>query len=139
MSAGEFAVDVVIDTSVIIAVIAGEPERDRLIGLTQGVSLLAPPSVHWEIGNAFSAMPRRGRTTYEAVMRGLELYRGAPIRFVQVELEESMALASALGISAYDAYLLACARRYRAPLLTLDGALRAQATRVDVSAWEVGL
>ena len=42
--------DIVVDTSVIIAVIANEPQRDILIDLTKGADLLAPPSVHWEIG-----------------------------------------------------------------------------------------
>jgi len=51
--------DIVVDTSVLIAVIANEPEKDRLIRQTTGADLLAPPSCHWEIGNAFSAMLRR--------------------------------------------------------------------------------
>jgi predicted nucleic acid-binding protein len=129
--------DVVVDTSVVIAVIAGESERNSIISLTQEANLLAPPSVHWEIGNAFSAMLRRGRTTYPIILRALELYGEVPIRFVPVDLEESMELAAALGIYAYDAYLLACARRYRSPLLTLDGALRAQAAQADVTVWEI--
>lgn len=45
--------DIVIDASAIIAVLAGEPERERLLSLTSGANLIAPPSVHWEIGNAF--------------------------------------------------------------------------------------
>jgi predicted nucleic acid-binding protein len=46
----------VVDTSVIIAVIVNEPSKPALIRATQGVDLLAPSSVHWEIANAFSAM-----------------------------------------------------------------------------------
>jgi uncharacterized protein with PIN domain len=63
----EAIVDIVIDTSVIIAVIANEPERERIVAATYRANLLAPMSVHWEVGNAFSAMLRRGRTTVEAV------------------------------------------------------------------------
>ena len=51
----------IIDTSVIIAVLANEPIKKKLIKLTKGVELLAPTSVHWEIGNAFSAMLKRKR------------------------------------------------------------------------------
>ncbi len=51
--------DIVLDTSVIIAVIANEPEKRVLIRLTKGAELIAPQSVHWEIGNAFSAMLKR--------------------------------------------------------------------------------
>ena len=53
----------VVDASVIIAVIANEPEKERLVEITQGADLLAPASVHWEIGNAFSAMIKRGRVS----------------------------------------------------------------------------
>jgi predicted nucleic acid-binding protein len=55
--------NIVVDTSVIIAVISNESQKDRLIELTKGADLVAPPSVHWEIGNAFSAMLKRGRLT----------------------------------------------------------------------------
>ncbi len=43
------------DASVIIAVIANEPEKDKLIQITEGADLLVPASIHWEIGNAFSS------------------------------------------------------------------------------------
>jgi len=42
--------DIVVDTSVIVAVIVNEPHRNTLVGLTKGADLVAPASVHWEIG-----------------------------------------------------------------------------------------
>ena len=51
----------IVDTSVIIAVLANEPIKEKLIALTKGVELIAPMSVHWEVGNAFSAMLKRKR------------------------------------------------------------------------------
>ncbi len=45
--------DIVVDTSAIMAVIINEAQREILIDLTRGANLLAPASVHWEIGNAF--------------------------------------------------------------------------------------
>ena len=48
--------DIVIDTSVLIAVIVGEPERDRIVELTTGNTLIGPGCIPWEVGNAFSAM-----------------------------------------------------------------------------------
>ena len=50
--------DIVIDTSAIIAVIVAEPERSRIIEITKGNTLVGPGSIPWEIGNAFSAMFR---------------------------------------------------------------------------------
>ena len=55
----------VVDASVIIAVIANEPEKEQLIEITKGADLLAPSSIHWEIGNTFSAMIKRRRVSLE--------------------------------------------------------------------------
>jgi uncharacterized protein with PIN domain len=44
--------EIVIDTSAIVAVITDAQEKGALIRLTQDAALIAPPSVHWEIGNA---------------------------------------------------------------------------------------
>ncbi|MBU1170697.1 MAG: hypothetical protein KKD44_14145 [Proteobacteria bacterium] len=53
--------DIVVDTSALIAVIVGEPERNTIIELTTGNTLIGPGSIPWEIGNAFSAMFKRQR------------------------------------------------------------------------------
>ena len=129
--------NVVVDTSVIIAVIANEPEKDTLIELTQGSDLIAPHSVHWEIGNAFSAMLKRKRITVEQALNAVEVYRRIPIRFVDVELEESLKIADTLGIYAYDAYLIQCALKYQAPLISLDGNLMSSAKRTKAKVMEV--
>ena len=111
---------IVVDASVIIAVIADEPENDTLIRLTEGADLVAPRSIHWEIGNAFSAMFKRKRVTVEQALKAIKAYRKIPIRYVDVELEQALEIANALGIYAYDAYLIRCAQKYRSPLLSLD-------------------
>lgn len=129
--------DVVVDTSVIVAVIADEPEKDRIVELTIGTDLMAPQSVHWEIGNAFSAMLRRRRITLEDATQAIRVYRRIPVRIVDVELEEALEIAAALGIYAYGAYLLRCALKYRAPLLSLDRGLTKAAREMKVDVLEV--
>ena len=127
-------VNVVIDASAIIAVLVNEPVKERLVALTAQADLLAPHSVHWEIGNAFSAMLKRGRIDVPAAIEALRIYGGIPIRFVEVELEETLRIAHTHRIYAYDSYLLRCAERFAAPLLSLDrgllAAARAQGVRV---------
>lgn len=112
--------DIVVDTSVLIAVIANEPEKDQLIALTHGADLIAPPSVHWEIGNAFSAMLKRSRITLHQTLTAITIYDRIPIRFVEVSLSETLKLAAELNIYAYDAYLIRCALKYNVPLISLD-------------------
>lgn len=130
--------DLVIDTSAIIAVIAGEPERGRIVEATVGASLLAPSSVHWEVGKAFSAMLRRERISLERARRAVAVYQQIPIRFVDVDLGEALDIAAEHGIYAYDAYLIACADRFHLPLLTLDRGLQRVAKAAGVERIEVG-
>ncbi len=53
--------DIVMDTSALIAVILNEPEKKTIIKATAGNTLVGPESIRWEIGNAFSAMFKQKR------------------------------------------------------------------------------
>ena len=129
--------NVVIDASAIIAVVAAEPQRSALIEATRGADLLAPQSVHWEIGNAFSAMIRRNRITLDQAAVSIRAYQRIPIRFLEIDLQASLEIADRLGIYAYDAYLIRCALRYNAPLLSLDRSLVSAARKLNVQVIEV--
>ncbi|BAL98802.1 MULTISPECIES: type II toxin-antitoxin system VapC family toxin [Caldilinea] len=129
--------EIVIDTSALIAVIANEPKKTELIRATRAVDLIAPISVHFEIGNAFSAMLKRQRIDLKQAAEALAIYRSIPIRLVDVELEDSLRIASQLNVYAYDAYLIHCAEKYHCSLLTLDQSLRVQAIAYGVSVVEV--
>lgn len=129
--------DTVIDTSALIAVIVAEPERDRIVELTTGHTLIGPGSIPWEVGNAFSAMVKQHRLAVEDALRGLEILEAIPLRYVPVNLKDALSIAAATGMYAYDAYFLECASRHGVPLLTLDRALRRAAERIGVSLVEV--
>jgi len=129
--------EIVVDASVLIAVIVNETEKERLVLLTQEAELITPMSVHWEIGNAFSSLLKRGRVTVEQALQAIDMYLEIPVRFVEIELANSLELAGALGIYAYDAYLLRCAEKYRLPLLTLDKRLVQAAKDKGISVLEV--
>lgn len=129
--------DIVVDTSAIISVVIHESHRQTIIQATAGADLVTSLSVHWEIGNALSAMLRRERLALEQALSALSAYSQIPIRLVKVELDSSLALAAELDIYAYDAYLIRCAQKYRAPLLTLDQGLVHAARQVDVDIVEV--
>ena len=128
---------IVTDTSVIIAVIAGEREKTRLISLTESAELLAPESLRWELGNALAAQLRRGRLEADLIPVLLRAYRQIPIQFVEVSIEAALEVAGDLGIHAYDAYMVACAIRYRCTLLTLDRGLMSAAEQSGVEMMEV--
>ena len=129
--------EIVVDTSAIIAVIADEPERADILRLTSDMDLVAPRSVFWEVGNAFSAMLKRNRVDLKDVMKAMETFKFIPIRFLDVELEDSIMVAADLKIYAYDAYLLQCALKYKLPLMTLDKDLINYALRKGVKVIQV--
>ena len=113
----------VVDASILLAVLTSEPERPKIIELTRDVDLIAPASVHWEIGNALSSMLKRGRITLLQAESILKNYEKIPIRFVEVSLHESIRISADRKIYAYDAFLIACARDQRCRLISLDKAL----------------
>ncbi|MDQ3755389.1 MAG: type II toxin-antitoxin system VapC family toxin [Acidobacteriota bacterium] len=84
------ATDLVVDTSTVIAVIANEPEKPLLIAKTQGYELFAPRSLYWEIGNALSAMIKRGRITLEQATAAIEIYEQNPLALVDVDLKQAL-------------------------------------------------
>lgn len=129
--------EIVIDESVLIAVITNEDEKEKLIQLTAGAELIAPLSVHWEVGNAFSSLLKRKRLTIKEVLAAVDIYLQIPVRFVEVELTESLELANEMSLYAYDAYLLRCAAKYRLPLITLDERLAEAARKKKIQVLEV--
>ncbi len=128
---------VTIDTSVLIAVIGHEASRPRAIELTRGHDLIAPASVHWEVGNALSAMIKRKRITLAQGISFVEAYAAVPVTLINVELDSSLALVSKFGIYAYDAYILACARDQESLLLTLDLPLQKAARAIGIKVLEI--
>ena len=129
--------DIVIDTSALVAVIVGEPERTKIVELTAGHSLIGPGSIPWEIGNAFSAMFKQDRLSLDEAQKGLSIFQSIPLRYVEPDFYNSLSLSKKINMYAYDAYFLDCAFRYKSPLLTLDRKLKAAAQIINIETLEV--
>jgi predicted nucleic acid-binding protein len=133
----EVNMDIVIDTSALIAVIVGEPERNRIVEFTTGNTLIGPGSIPWEIGNAFSAMFRRDRLTIDEAQKGLVIFDSIPLRYIKPDFVKALKISKQTNMYAYDAYFLDCAIRHKAPLLTLDRKLKTAAENLNVETMEV--
>ncbi len=129
--------DILVDTSVLIAVMTNEPTRPRLIEMTTGAQLLAPASVPWEMGNAFSAMLKRKRATLDQIQQAWDAYQLIPLRFVPIDMGHALIIAATYDIYAYDAYFIAGALQQKCALITLDGGLRQAAHHAGVTILEV--
>ncbi len=128
---------IVVDTSVIIAVITNEQHKTKLIELTKNSVLIAPDSLHWEIGNAFSAMFKRNRIDYNTASLAILYYKNIPIQFCDINMESSLQLSKQYNIYAYDAYFLQCAIQNKSPLITLDKELNSIAIKSGIKTIEV--
>jgi predicted nucleic acid-binding protein len=133
----EVNMDIVIDTSALIAVIVGEPERKKIIEITTGNTLVGPGSIPWEIGNAFSAMFKQNRLAIDEARKGLVIFNSIPLRYIQPDFVNALKISKQTNMYAYDAYFLDCAIRHKAPLLTLDLKLKAAAQDLSVEIMEV--
>jgi predicted nucleic acid-binding protein len=128
---------IVVDTSVIIAVLVNEPVKKELIKITKNKEIIVPPSVHWEIGNAFSAMLKRKRINISESLKALQAYNSISIRIVEIEMEDSLLVSDKLNIYAYDAYVISCALKYHCPLISLDIGLVEAAKNIGVTILEI--
>lgn len=111
---------ILVDASAVLAVILEEPEKASIVKATTGFEAKAPGCLYWEVGNAFSAMAKRGRLGQEESLAALKVFETIPIQEVDVDLEEALELALRNDIYAYDAYYLAAAKKHRVQLLSLD-------------------
>jgi predicted nucleic acid-binding protein len=50
---------IIADTNIFIAVALNEPEKGKIIRLTEGQDLIAPDILPFEIGNALTAMMKK--------------------------------------------------------------------------------
>lgn len=111
--------------------------KNRLIEITKNAELIAPPSMHWEIGNAFSAMFRRGRIRLEQAKLALNEYKKIPIKSHDVSLDSVLELSKKYNLYAYDVYFLLCAKKLKVPLLSLDKEMIENGKRMGLNIIEV--
>ena len=128
---------IVIDTSVLIAVILNEPQRDSMIKITQNTHLIAPASLRWEMGNAFSAMFRKKCISLKEATDAVRIFEMIPVELVVPDLSRSIEIACEKNIYAYDAYMIEIALAHKAPLLTLDNYLARTARTMKITIVEV--
>ena len=129
--------DIVVDTSALIAVMLNEPEKKKIIQMTAGNTLVGPESIRWEIGNAFSAMFKQHRIGLGIAQKALSIFEIIPIRYLDVDFNHSLELAHDNKLYAYDAYFLDCAIRHKFPLITLDDKMTATAKTIGIKVLEL--
>ena len=111
---------IIADTNTFIAVALNEPEKGKIIQLTEGHELIAPDVLPFEIGNALTAMMKKNFLRKEEVETAWEIVQQIPVDLRHTDIKSALSLAIKFNLYAYDSYFLKCAENLNCPLLTLD-------------------
>lgn len=127
---------IVADTNVFLAVALEEPEREDIIRLTLGHDLVAPAVLPFEIGNALTAMMKKGALPPEQIPVVWDAVQTIPVDLRGIDVRAALGLATKFASYAYDAYFLECALNFRFPLLTLDRGMKRVARELSIEILE---
>ena len=127
---------IVADTNTFIAVALNEPEKGKIIQLTEGHDLIAPDVLPFEIGNALTAMMKKKVLEKDEVEPAWEIVQQIPVDLRQTEIKSALSIAIKFNLYAYDTYFLRCAENRRCPLLTLDLAMQRVAREMGIAIFE---
>ena len=123
---------IVIDTSVVMAVLLNENKRDNILNVTYGAELYAPLIMQAEIGNAVSSLMKQGLITLEQGSKLVNSASNIPISNYEIDILTALELCYKYKIYAYDAYFLVLCKRMNFPLLTLDKGMRSIAEKINI-------
>lgn len=117
----------VVDCSLLAALIFNEPERGQAEQRMAGHALHAPRLLDHEITQVALTKIKRGEPA-GVTLEGLREYQALELEHHETELLGAFELAQRYGLSAYDAAYLCLAAQLRAPLATFDRKLNDAAT-----------
>jgi predicted nucleic acid-binding protein len=127
---------IIADTNTFIAVALNEPEKGKIIQLTEGHDLIAPDVLPFEIGNALTAMMKKNTLIKEEVASAWEIVQQIPVDLRPTNIKSALNIAIQFNLYAYDAYYLECAKNLRSPLLTLDIGMQRVARKIGITILE---
>lgn len=127
---------IVADTNTFLAVALDEPERSHIIRLTMGHDLVAPEVLPYEVGNALSAMMKKGILGLQQVTLIWDAVQAIAVDLRESDIASALSIAARFGLYAYDAYFLECALSLHLPLLTLDKRMKRMARELDIHVLE---
>jgi predicted nucleic acid-binding protein len=119
---------IVVDCSLLAAILFNEPSQGEALKLLSGKSLHAPNLIDHEIISV--AVKKSGARTRDLIRRGLDVYRKLRLARHSIDHQAQFELALSQKISAYDAAYLQLAVSLNAPLATYDRVLASAAREV---------
>ena len=78
--------NLVADTNIFLAIALDEPQKGHIIEVTSDAVLSAPEILPYEIGNALSAMIKRGRISKVEALAAEKAANLIPVRLVSIDI-----------------------------------------------------
>ena len=128
--------NVVADTNIFLAIALDKPQKEHIIDVTSDAVLSAPEILPYEIGNALSAMTKRGRISKGEALAAEKAANLIPVRLVSIDVQQALELAIEYNIYAYDAYFLLCAKSLVQSLMSLDKRMKQIARDLGIDVLE---
>jgi len=125
--------DILLDASAVMAVILNEPNKGKVINLTENATLLSPDVISFEIGNALINLLKKQKLTEDELIEAYKNFISIPIRSIKVDIEKALKIACKFNIYAYDAYYLEVAYRLKIPLITFDISMSKIASDIKIN------
>ena len=123
---------IIADTNTFLAVALNEPEKNDIIRLSEGCDLTAPDVLPFEIGNALTAMMKKGTLETDEIIASWDIIQKIPVELRRVNIKSALEIAARFNIYAYDAYFLECAVSLKSPLISLDRGMKRIAQEVGI-------
>ncbi len=114
------SMNIIIDSSCIIAVLLGEDEGKAVKKATKGARLVSAACLPYEVGNSLSSAVKRHRISPEDAVLAYKEFLQIPIRLIEPDISKAVRIAAEEKHYAYDAYYIACAIDTGNPLYSLD-------------------
>ena len=110
----------VVDASALGALLFGEPEAEAVAGRLVDARLVAPPLLGFELTNVCLKKSRRHPEQRSSLTAAFRLRTRLAVEEIDVDHDSALELATATGLTAYDASYLWLTRQFGAELVTLD-------------------
>ena len=128
--------NLVADTNIFLAIALDEPQKEHIIEVTSDAVLSAPEILPYEIGNALSAMTKRGRISKVEALAAEKAANLIPVRLVSIDIQKALEVAIEYSLYAYDAYFLLCAKSLVQSLMSLDKRMKQVARNLGIDVLE---
>lgn len=117
--------------------VLNKTEKPVLIQATRGHALTSPEVLLFEVGNALSALIKRGKVQADELTTIWDAVACIPMTNHRIDMHSALQLAARFRIFAYDAYHLECALERGSPLLTLDRGMQRVARALSIEVLEL--